>query len=297
VFLDSRTKRAGADIYELRLDDVLLAATGASGGAKNIHYILHTTFCCSTLLARYFEILPSCFVLKEPMLLTQLALTSHQQESRWEEAFDLGVRLLTRTYQPGEMAVIKPHEPCNSLGARLLEHDRAATITFLMTPLRHFLLAILKSDERRNWVRTRVRSAAQDAAACPPLAYIDPNDLTDPEAAAYLWLTNSFLCGELSDEYGSRVLVLDGGRLAESPEEALPQVASISGLPLDEQLLKWMIAHPSITSYSKDPSRQYDASARRKEIEELDHRWSTEADTGVEWAASITSGYELVGYE
>jgi hypothetical protein len=166
-----------------------------------------------------------------------------------------------------------------------------------MTPLRHFLLAILKSEDRRNWVRFRVHTAAREAAACPPLSSIDPNDLNDSEAAAYLWLTNSFLCAQLSDEYGPRVLVLDGERLVESPEEALPQVASTAGLSLDEQLLKWMLTHPSISRYSKDSSKRYDAASRRAELAELDQRWGAEADAGIEWAASISSGHELVRFE
>src|SRR6267154_1808610 len=66
VFLDFRTQHLGTGVYEIRLDDLLFGIADLPTANKAVHYILHTTFCCSTLLARYFELLESCFVLKEP---------------------------------------------------------------------------------------------------------------------------------------------------------------------------------------------------------------------------------------
>jgi hypothetical protein len=195
------------------------------------------------------------------------------------------------------MVVIKPHEPCNCLGDRLLELNERATITFLMTSLRQFLLSILKSPERRDWVRKRVQGAVQNAASCPPLAGIQPRDLSDSECAACLWLINSFLCEELaSGKHRSRVLALDGERLAESPKEALAQVAEICGFPWDDRQQKDLIEHKSVLCYSKDATLPYDKTSRRKEFEELERRLGIEADTGMEWAASVTSGYQSMEY-
>ena len=41
--------------------------------AGHVGFIFHVAFCCSTLLARYLELLPGTFVLKEPFIPTQLA--------------------------------------------------------------------------------------------------------------------------------------------------------------------------------------------------------------------------------
>src|SRR5439155_14737034 len=65
VFLDGRTRRVTSDAYELRLDDLLFADANRSIDSATAHYVLHNTFFLSTLLARYFELLPSWFVLKE----------------------------------------------------------------------------------------------------------------------------------------------------------------------------------------------------------------------------------------
>jgi hypothetical protein len=206
---------------------------------------------------------------------------------RWHEVFDLSLTLLTRTYDPSEFVVIKPHEPVNSLGTKLLEHDRGTTITFLSTPLRPFLLSVLKDYGRRDWVRKRVIGAARSATAFPALAEVDVARLTDAESIAFLWLLNCFLRDQLvSSEHGSRVLVLDGGLVADSPEEALRAIGAVSGIPLDEQTLRWMATQAPGGVYSKDPSRRYDANSRHRELSELGIRLGREADSGIEWATS-----------
>jgi hypothetical protein len=287
VFLDGRTRHVGADVLEARLDDLLLASANAPARAGRVHYILHMAFCCSTLLARYLELLPSCFVLKEPRLLTQVALESHRVAERGEESFGLCVRLLTRSYDAEQLVVIKVNDWCNSLGPRLLRANDSATATFLTTPLRHFVLSVLKSQTRRAWVHHRIQAAARDAAASA-LAAVPLDDLTDAQAAAYLWLVNRSLCASLAShaQLGSRVLVLDGRQVAEGPEAALRAVAALSGLPLGDEKLAWMLAQPTRQSYSKDLSRRYDAEARQAEERELLERLGPEAQLGVAWAAA-----------
>lgn len=284
VFLDSRTRHQGAGIYEVKVDDLLLAVSMSRPAQPIVHYILHTTFCCSTLLARYFELLPYCFVLKEPALLTQLALVHDQPATVWQESFDLALRLLTRTYDPGQYVVIKPHEPVNSLATKLLAHNPRATITFLSTSLRSFLLSVLKSKERRDWVRRRTFEIHATALAYPSLSNIKPNDLTDPERIAYLWLVNHFICRELvSNVSCSRLAVLDGDHLVGCPFEALRTVASMAGIPLDDKTLESLVLQPLMRRYSKDQGRPYDAVARRRELAELEDRYGGEADKGFDW--------------
>ena len=289
VFLDTRTLHVGTETYQFKLDDLLLTASNTPAVPKKVLYILHPTFCCSTLLARYFELLPDCFVLKEPMLLTQLAVASQRPTPDWNAAFDLAVRFLTRTYDPADFVVIKAHEPCNALGRRLLDHNELASVTFLATPLRHFLLAILKSDFRRKWVRTRIPAAAR-AARCRQLADIRPEDVNDAQAAAYLWLVNRFLYEQLvSGNTAPRVLALEGEMVAESPGLAIPAVMAKCGIHLQDEQLKFLIDHPDVRRYSKDLSKPYDAASRRQEIAELEKQWGNEADAAIDWASRYST--------
>lgn len=291
VFLDTRTRHLGKGTYEIKVDDLLLAASITCPEQPIIHYILHTTFCCSTLLARYFELLPYCFVLKEPILLTQLALTQSQSTTVWQETFDLVLRLLTRTYSKGQCIVIKPHEPVNSLATKLLAHNHRATATFLGTSLRSFLLSVLKSQERRDWVRRRAVEIETAASTYPSLENIKARQLTDAHSIAYLWLVNRFLCRQFVSTLGSsRLLVLDGEHLVDSPVETLRAVASTASIPFDDQLLDWLASHPYMRNYSKDSRKPYDALTRHRELTELENRYGGEADEGFEWGVSHGAG-------
>src|ERR1700739_2209847 len=176
VFLDNRAKYRGGELH-FRIDDLILAGQQCTN-RKSAHYILNTAYCCSTLLARCFELLPCCFVLKEPRLLVQIAMMMEAGDYRWRTAFDLAQKLLTRTYRADQLAVIKPYEPCNRLGTILLETNSAATVSFLMTPLRSFILSILKVEERRDWVRTRSVTALRDASGFVPFATVTASELS-----------------------------------------------------------------------------------------------------------------------
>src|SRR5689334_13991493 len=78
VFLDNRAVRSGhrtllASVPKLR----------SRRAQTPLYVILHGAFCGSTLLARYFEKLPLCLVLKEPNLFGQLAMMEDTASPVW----------------------------------------------------------------------------------------------------------------------------------------------------------------------------------------------------------------------
>lgn len=286
VFLDGRTRHLGTETYEIRLDDMLLSQASIPSIAKRVHYILHPTFSCSTLLARYFELIPTCFVLKEPMLLSQIALVPPGSVLDWDDLFRMSIRLLTRTYRPGDVPIIKAHEPCNPLANQLLESNGGATITFLMIPLRQFVLAVLKLDSRRKWVRTRIPAAAI-AARCDALMHIKPEDLSDGQAAAYLWLVNMFVLRQLrSGKHSRRVHWVNGDKLADMPDATLKIIMAKCGVSVDKSRLQMMIEDPLVGRYSKDLSRPFGPGQRHAEMTTLERCFGSDADDAIKWAAS-----------
>lgn len=288
---------SGDNLYELRLDDVFLAAAGVPSVMRPAHYILHTAFCCSTLLARYFELLPECFVMKEPQLLAEMGMISTESVAEWHEIFSLSIRLLSRTYRSDQFPVIKANVPTNILGQELLGHNPQATIIFMINPLRDFLLSTLKSRRRRGQIRYWNHYTARHAAhRIPGLANVSPDELTDAQAMAYWWLVNQFLCHELcSGEYRSRVLKVDGRQLADCPTKILPAVMALCGLPFHEGLLQRLVTHPLIRKHAKDQSMFYDAESRRQEMADLELRYAKEADKAMAWATWL--GFEHTSFE
>ena len=283
VFLDWRTHHRGKGAHIVNLDDVLLASASIGAKTGGVHYILNTAFCCSTLLARYFELFPNCFVLKEPSLLTQLANVTPESVPRWEEAFQVCLKLLARTYLDSERPVIKVHEACNILGNRMLQ-DTETTITFLSTPVRRFVLSILKKEFRRGWVRRRVNQMGERHEFAELFQDVDVARLSDAQAACCMWMADRLLSQRLSSsENCKRVLVLNGDEVADHPLEALTRIAKAGGFAVSEQELEAIVSHPSVTRYSKDWSIQYNAASRRQELEHLEQRWGKEAQMAINW--------------
>ena len=290
AFLDVRTKHLGDPIQTVNLDDVLRAS--ASNGAKSprAHYVLNTAFCCSTLLARYFELFPDCFVLKEPILLTQLATVEPGSFSRWENAFEVCVKLLSRTYLESERPVIKVHEACNVLGNRLLE-DPEITITFLSTPVRHFVLSVLKAESRREWARHRVNKMSQRQEFAEPFQDLDVADLSDAQNACCMWLAHRLQAQRLcSSDRSERVLVVNGDDVAERPLQTLTRIAKAGGFSVSEKQLEAIVSDPSVSRYSKDSSIPFNATSRQQEMEKLDQQWGEEAQEAIRWMEDFLLG-------
>jgi hypothetical protein len=279
-------RRFGGELSEVRLDDVLLASERAHP-LKRTTYILHTAYCCSTLLAHYFELFPSSFVLQEPPLLAQIANTTHLSAVEWNEALDVSIRLLTRTFDPGDLPVIKTHVPCNMIGHQLLEHNPLSSVVYLFTPLRSFLLDVLKSEKRRQRIRIWSKEASREVSRCPHLADIAADQLDDARVAAYWWLATRFLCEELcSTSYGRRVIVVDGEELAKAPERVVPLLLKWYGLSPSEEQLQQILMDPSVHTHSKHRGKPFDISDLQAERNSLETDYGAEADGAMNWMAA-----------
>jgi hypothetical protein len=299
AFLDSRAVRSNSYFYRTNVDDLFLYNAHVPGSFGLVHYILHPAFSCSTLLARYLDLIPLCFVLKEPVLLTLLAskrpadlltlgdASRHDAMADWLNLLELVLELMKRRYSPSDVVIIKPHDGCNGLGELFLEHDHRSKIVFLSIALRTFLLSALKSAERRAWLQARLKRSAKDAAKCEQLAEVDPSNLTDAQAGAYLWMLNGRICRHLQMTAPDRVLALSGDIVADSPQAALTSVASFFGLRLDHSQLESILDDPSAWMHSKDSSLPCDPATRRRVLAEAEGSFGAEVQQGIEWAQRV----------
>jgi hypothetical protein len=290
VFLDSRTRHLG-DTCTIAVDELVGARSGGSSEAVHVHYVFHTAFCCSTLLARYLERLPHVLVLKEPGLLGHVAVAPYDSHETWQETATLTLALLSRTYAAEQRACIKASDWCNGLADFALGANLTATGTFLMVPLRRFVLAVLKSPGRRRWAQARARLAARDARRTARLADVTATALTSAQAAAFVWLVNRALCRALNEGvHAGRVGVLDGEELAARPGPSLASLIAASCLQRDDGDVARAAATCVSRTYSKGESRPFDVDTRSRELDELEGEFGREADAAISWAMEIQQG-------
>lgn len=302
-FLDHRTCPADAGLFRAGLDDLLEYHAAERLRAGRIRYILHTAFCCSTLLARCLEALPSCLVLKEPHALTQLAdvrpggpmphpeLAGVVPAQEWARVLELVLTLLARTYRPGDAVLIKVNDRCNALGGTFLERDPESKALFAYTGLRSFLLSVIKDEGRRQWLRRdRLPLIREEMFSHPELGRVAVDRLTEAEGAACLWLHRVYAYRRLRREFTPRrAPAVNSGALPDCPERTLRRAAKVLDVPADGAALSAAAGGDTLRRYSKDPHRPYNARSRDRELSELEARFGAEADAGVAWAKSAAN--------
>lgn len=275
-FLDDRAIRDNLSDYQLDLDELLGVYESSAVRTHPVHYIFHMGFGCSTLLARCLESVKGCFVLKEPLALHQLAAARSGIDGApdalrsWQKTLRLAVSLLSKTYTPSDVVIIKAD--CAAVMDDLLDlHDESRGL-FLYSEGPSFLVSILKSHERREWVRRRLSESLRRAGRSGDggsLLNANVNHLSDAEAAGLFWLTQIFIYRKLQASYDSRLLALNGDEFVESPYEAISEVLKHLGLKGVGRRWFERACGGVLANHSKTPGIRYDRRARKQELETL----------------------------
>jgi len=287
----------GKRIYTFNLDDIALSNGIARIEGVRTNYIFISAFCCSTLLARYFDLMPRCLVLREPGLLGQLAIARNRPglgvppmawEQEWREWAALGVSLLTRSFDSRDTVIVKAADVCNNLCDVLLSRDPRSRAVLLSVPLRTFILSVLKSDSRRLWMRARARFWHAESRRDSAIPKVEPDRLDDARRSAFLWMATQALWNPIRrGPSASRVLEVSGDQVANAPRETMRQLGLFFEMDFSDADLDKVAADQTGSRHAKDPRTKYGAADRRRDIEEWEGRFCMEADRAVAWAHSV----------
>lgn len=249
-----------------------------------VRMILHSAFCCSTLLTRAFDLPGRALGLSEPMILNDVVgLALRRADPRQvAAALDVALQLLARPLGPGEAAVVKPTNLFNPLAALALRLQPATRLLLLHAPLEDFLGSVArKGVEGRAWVRELMwKLILLGQAERFGLSEEELYRQTDLQVAALGWLAQQALFDELARQSPEAVRTLDSVALMAAPEQALAALAAHFDIPLDAAAVA---AGPAFTSHSKD-GRAFDASARERERRRGHERHADEIGMVAEWA-------------
>ena len=296
-FLVPRAAELGARLYSYNLDDLLLYDRIDPIKGVATHYVLITAFCCSTLLARYFDLLAGCLVLREPGLLGQLAILRNRPAGRtgaadwgreWGSWAGLGLALLSRSFEGCQTAVIKAADVCNNMADVLLARDARSKLILLSVPLRTFIISALKSPSRRDWMRARARFWLRESQTQPAIPAVDLDRLDDARKSAYLWTATQRLWdGPRSGAGPERLMELDGESVSNAPRSTMGSLLSFLGIAATTEELDHIASDSMGKRHAKEPNRSYGAGDRARDLEEWERRFGREADAAVQWAGEL----------
>ena len=220
-------------------------ALAAARGASQTHFIFHSAYCCSTLLAQAFDIPGAAHSLSEPQILNDMVGWRHRGGNPAEIGMvtDSVLQLLARPFVEGEATVIKPSNVVNGLATALLSIRPEAKAVLLHAPLRLFLGSIARKGMwGRLWVRELL--SRQLAEGMVDLGF-EPRDYllhTDLQAAAVGWLAQHRLFSDMARKWPDRIRTLDSETLVARPGEAFAALASLFGIALTEAQIASTVA-------------------------------------------------------
>lgn len=249
----------------IRRDDALRDAPPSAP----VHFIFHSAYCCSTLLARALDIPGVSMGLKEPVILNDIIGWRHRGAEGRQAAMilDHSLNMLGRPFEPDEATIIKPSNLVNPLAAAMLSLRPDARALLLHAPLEAYLASIARKGMwGRLWVRDLMSKLLRERTIDLGFTPEDYLRLTDIQVAAVGWLVQHAHFIALHKQFGSRVATLNSEKLIEAPATALAALCRHFQLTVADDAIAEIAAGPVFRRNSKDGS-EFERGQRKAEQE------------------------------
>ncbi len=259
--------------------------------AGPLHFVFHTGFCCSTLLARALDIPGVSMGLKEPSVLACFA--DYWSNSRRAvgalEALSITLDLLSRPLSRGETQIIKPSTTANHIMPQLLHARHDAKAVLLFSSLDTFLRAIAR---RGLDGRVYARQMFRQFAPVNPLdsGFSDEDALlqADLQVAAQAWLMQTSFMQQLAERFGkNRVRVLNSETLLSNPAQTLLDIGKFFELRLTPELANATAQGSVFQEHSKELGRPFDVAAQKAQYDQAGRTHGEELMMAKDWARAL----------
>ena len=264
IFLDARISPAANRPVQVPVRRLASAVPSPSP----ISWIFHVAHCGSTLLARALDQLHTNLVLREPLALRQLAFANQTERK------SVLISLLSRRYRAELPTIVKANVPVNFLLPDLVGFDEQARSIFLYLDLDDYLLAVLRNDGNRLWLRrvtTQLKPYLGDCSA-----------MTDPERAAALWKAQmERFANAIARFPGARSL--DAEAFFAAPHDSIQRAANHLKVPMTDDEIAAVVAGPLFATYSKKPDEPFNNEMRLARRSNLERSLAAELEQGRNW--------------
>lgn len=270
----------------------------ATAGADNrLHFIFHSGFCCSTLLARAFDLENISMGLKEPVILqdaTGYYFGADDKQKARETVRSL-LELLARPFNPSETMIVKPSCIVNGMAEQFLELLPDSRALLVYAPLPVFLGSIARKQiTGRLWAREQFAELRKMGLI--DLGFDDDQHFrqTDLQIAAAGWLAQQGIFQKLVGHFGAdRIKTIDSETLLADPHKAMTNMSRLYELDLDDGQISEMVEGPAFKSHSKHGT-EFDRDGRNEERSSAETLHADEIEKVAFWAGKVA---EAVGID
>lgn len=262
---------------------------------NSLHFIIHSAFCASTLLAKGFNLPGLSMGLKEPVLLNDIVGYRRRgaPPRAVAERLDHALHMLARPIGDDRTVIVKPSNVFNALLPVTLAMRPTSNAILLYAPLPVFLVSVARKGLWcRLWCRELLEGLLTDGLVdlgFEPADYFRQSDL---QVAAVGWLAQQLLFRQIVDKYGpARVATLDSEQLTKDPQKALLAAARHFGVAATETQIQ---NHPAFSTHSKFGG-SYSREEREAEHAAARAAYGEEIDTILKWAEQVadSAGVDL----
>ncbi|MGA9851770.1 MAG: hypothetical protein WBR15_02425 [Gammaproteobacteria bacterium] len=298
VFMDHRLRSEIQDsmhVPMVAMEAMVLNMQTASSQAEPINYIFHTAFCCSTLISRCLDIEGTCYALREPSVLMQIANYKRAGNPfftdgvRWETLLNTVLFLLAKSRGAGEIALIKPTNAANNLAEEIMGNPRTGGVLLLYSNLEQFLVSIIKKGEGgRGFVRKLFNVIRTDSERTSTLPVESLAQLTDLQIATFVWYLQMDAYLKLLARFpNTRIRTLDCNVFLAEPLEILIKLCDLFGIKIKMETLEEVVAGPVLKKYSKNDAQDYDSSVRETEYDQISREHQATIKSILAWSEQI----------
>lgn len=293
VFLDSRFVKAElsppAPVPELSVEAI-------RESAGPMHFIFHTAFCCSTLLARALDIPGVSMGLKEPGVLASFAeyWSNSRRTPGAFAALSLTLDLLSRPLSPGETQILKPSNVVNHIAPQMLHARPDSKALILYSSLDSFLRAIAR---RGLEGRAFARQVYYQFAPIIPIEHgFDDSEmvlLTDLQIAAQAWMMQASYLDAIAKRFGrDSVRTLSSDRFLADTSGTLTEVGNFFDLDIDQARAAAIASSPIFHEHAKELGRPFDAAAFAEQHRQAGATYAEEIAATKNWARNLAIRYD-----
>ncbi len=265
------------------------------------HFIFHSAYCCSTMLARAFDIPGVSMGLKEPVVLNDMIGWRRRgvDNHKLAAVLDKSLNLLARPMGDDRAVIIKPSNICTPLAIPALKLRPESKALLLYAPLESYLQSIAKKEMwGRIWVRDVLIGTLKDGYAIGGFSQDELLQLTDLQVAAIGWLSQHAAFAKVVETIGrDRVTTLDSDSFLANQRLTIQSLNQFFALDMEEEEISRTLNGPAFNSHSKlDQAKRgeiFDAKARRDEQSQMAALHGAEIDMVVRWTRAVAESQQI----
>ncbi len=261
-----------------------------------LHFLFHSAFCGSTLVARALDRPGLAVGLSEPQVLNDVVGFRRRgaPPPAVARVADGALRLLGRPFGAGEAVVVKPSNLLNPLAELMLTLQPQAKALFLYAPLETFLISVVRKGLHcRLWVRELLEGYLREAYADFGFTLEDYFRQSDLQVAAIGWLAQHRHFAMLAAKYGpARLATLDADQLTAQPARAMAAIIAHYGLAADAATISQMVSGPAFSQHSKSGAA-FTAQQRTTEYAQARAAYGDEIGMVAVWAERVAETFGI----